>query len=664
MEFVLPWELRGLTLPGSRKQHLIIEHTVSFVLQNGDQSEVRLRMDPAASKKIPFIDINHELNPYYQWLKATKACLEDRAPQLLPEGWTFWREEKKRTEVKQKEEESTARLDGLLGHYDEDDSPKANKKLDAAGKKHHASSTGKKSAQKRDDRSPRAKAVTDLKALLGDYGEEDVDPPLPAPSSAPAPAYPVAVLASPYSEAVTSPPAPASYHHHAATSSTPVAGAVDASHLYLAAVSSPPGPDSCFPAVGTPSTPASHGSADVSHLYATAVSSPPACSSTHHPPTPQSRAIGSHPAHAPASASSAGILPGFMTVPDPGPATHAHNNTRAPSLPAPDDVDGMPLSSTPVDAEQAGAKRAVATGSTSRAKKNKIAMVFKASAQSSHSRGGKKVAEIKTMDVDMDADNLLHSLLEYAENADIDEAVMTGKLVGAASTMPTPSTASTDDGRGSKAENKNETKTEVPSGDSGRNLFCALGAYSDSDSDGEGARKSATPWPKPSAKLKPDRIAFILDIGVLLLRQHLAVVKLAKKVTWQEFSFLRGEEGAYFKQVVDVCVTKIENGEHKDVEEKPVPNSLVGFFGKLVMAQQKVVEKNSHAHVKPAGKVSLLADDKQRKVEERRQRALKLLRDKEQAEQRQKQLESGHEEDPLEALKRLSSEISRLTNGA
>lgn len=495
MDFVLPWDLRGLVLPESRKQHLVIEHTVFFVLKHGDQSEVRLRMDPVAAKRIPFIDINHELNPYYQWLKSTQVCLEDRAPHLLPEGWNFWRKKRKIEEIEKKEE--TASLDGLLGHYDEDDSsPKALDQEKSLAPKPVTENTIK--ATKKDD-GIAEKAIADLNALLCVYDDD------------------------------------------------------------------------------TPSS-----------------------SSRAQPPK----------------------------TPPPPPLAH--------------DIDGEDIVESN-DEEAKNVRNVVISAPASTRVKETCA------AQQ------KPPSPPFVIDDSMDSDSLLHSLLEYAENADIDDDVMAGLTgssncaappVAAEKSVPTPSASSTDDGRGSKAEKKKKEKQQQ---NESCDLLSALGAYSDSDSEkaapaasekvapvaSEKAAPTTTPWPKPSGKLKPDQVALILDIGVLLLKQPLPIVKLAKKVTWHEFSFLRGDEGAYFHEVVDVCLVKIENDEHLSVKERPIPGSLVGFFGKLVMERQKAVEKKVVQEVKPAGKVEVLAtDEKQKKIEERRQRALKLLRQQE-GEQRQ-----------------------------
>ncbi|CAD7970074.1 unnamed protein product [Amoebophrya sp. A120] len=141
-QFRLPWanknsfgtqSLQDFAVPETLTEHLIMEHVAGFVIKYGEAAEFRLRLatensandaarlsassrssgsgssstsngkvdhtdtsktTSAASNKhsqLAFLEPEHPLRKYYEWLKRTKATLEERAPHLLPRGWNLWR---------------------------------------------------------------------------------------------------------------------------------------------------------------------------------------------------------------------------------------------------------------------------------------------------------------------------------------------------------------------------------------------------------------------------------------------------------------------------------------------------------------------------------------------------------------------------------------------
>eukprot|EP00392_Amoebophrya_sp_AT5.2_P003799 g3804.t1 len=79
--------------PDDLCEHLTMEHVAGFVLKYGEAAEIRLRMAPESLKKLPFLELEHPKRKYYEWLKATKATVEERAPHLLPKAWNLWRKD-------------------------------------------------------------------------------------------------------------------------------------------------------------------------------------------------------------------------------------------------------------------------------------------------------------------------------------------------------------------------------------------------------------------------------------------------------------------------------------------------------------------------------------------------------------------------------------------
>ncbi len=110
-----------------------MEHVAGFVIKYGEAAEFRLRLatensandaarlsassrssvsgssstsngkvdhtdtsettsaDSNKHSQLAFLEPEHPLRKYYEWLKRTKATLEERAPHLLPRGWNLWR---------------------------------------------------------------------------------------------------------------------------------------------------------------------------------------------------------------------------------------------------------------------------------------------------------------------------------------------------------------------------------------------------------------------------------------------------------------------------------------------------------------------------------------------------------------------------------------------
>lgn len=682
MDFEIPWALRDIELPTSRKEHLIIEHTVSFVLRNGDQSEVRLRLDASASRRVPFIDVNHHLHPYYQWLKSTKACLEDRAPHLLPEGWSFWR----RLDGKKKEQEkwtgnrsinspgerkSTESLGGLLGHYVEDDlSPlsltkkvekdrqEKTKEIPHRAKKHgfggptassSSSSLPKKSRSENelsgllgaygapaDDegkKNEKSGFLPGLGELLGNYGDDGNDsksekeprgclPGTLVPSTdASNSSAKITASVSVQADIASSPPpscvprlpdgsedldaiaastyaqmqeAQQKYAHayHALQEkkkgSHNTAVQVQGGHVPHAlrgktgsGGAAAPGSGKAAPAAASPYVTLQQHRAAIRAACSPILPGTPVTSSASASAAAAAAAGASAVAAAAVarqSASTKGMTNSVPAARDVVPGVTAH--TVVPP------VKVIPIGDDPNQAQQVSGKSPLRVLQTEDVEKPKMTK-----------REPRKEAAVKA-----ESDALFTSLLEYAETSDGDDE------------------KGDDKPKKDKDEKHQKKNAAAPS-----NALSALLAHDDESSEEE----TEPFWPEAEKKLDQGNVSLIQDIGAALLKQDLNAVRFAKKVAWPEFSFLKSNEGAYFRQVVDACIKKIETGQHKSAPTNANPNKkVVGFMCKLLMEQQS---KCANATIKRAGKITTKEQekqDKQNKMEERRQRALKLLGDK------------------------------------
>jgi len=760
MDFEIPWALRDIELPSSRKEHLIIEHTVSFVLRNGDQSEVRLRLDASASRRVPFINVNHHLHPYYQWLKSTKASLEDRAPHLLPEGWSFWRSRTKKNEHEkttanrscspEKQKASTDSLSGLLGHYVEDDlSPlslkekaekdrqeksKESQRAKRQGFDGHTASSSSSSVPKK---SRSGEHGSCLQGLLG-YHDEGEGKKKQSPHGGGGlggllgynddgndsnseddhgSCLPGTIIPSPdrgkrsgIGNKTSSPVKDQCSRAHTSPEKVSVSVQADIPSPSFAVTgmqSTPNGGDKTptnttmnLNALATSAyaqlQEAQRKYAEAYHALQKKNGAPSAAGSDGHVPHALRKEGGSTQGEVNSSNSAIDwkeaaaaspyvtlrqhrekynitpMLPGIPVVmPTPlnpanspggsNPANSGGSNNRTVnsansggSNPANSGASNPANSggsnnarTTPNPANSGGSKnrtvnaRASVTpdqfpspSSASAAIKtahsnNTVGMPVKGSSSTSNTSSvsatrpqvvveGTGKNQDGVMEADepkkeapkkeapkkeapkTESDALFTSLLEYAETIDL-----------------TDDKTSDEKPKNDKEDKKDEKKTaDAPS-----NALSALFAYDDEPSEEE------TPfWPEPEKKLEKNSIALIQDVGIALLKQDINTVRCCKKVSWPEFAFLKGSEGAYFKEIVDACIKKIEAGEHKSVQQNANPNKkVVAFMCKLMMEQQN---KCAKASIKRAGKITTPSQEKQDKMEERRQRALKLLQDK------------------------------------
>ncbi|CEM11914.1 unnamed protein product [Vitrella brassicaformis CCMP3155] len=74
-------------MPATKKEHLIIEHTAHFVRKEGDRMEFQLKLRPDIAAKLPFLDVEHPLHPYYVCLKQSGQSMAVSHTHMLPPKW-------------------------------------------------------------------------------------------------------------------------------------------------------------------------------------------------------------------------------------------------------------------------------------------------------------------------------------------------------------------------------------------------------------------------------------------------------------------------------------------------------------------------------------------------------------------------------------------------